>query len=82
MIQAFYVLILGALAGWVAGFLMNYPNRNLLNTIIIGVSGSILGYYLFDFIGFEPKKLLGTFLMALFGSCAVLWLLRLIKTRF
>jgi uncharacterized membrane protein YeaQ/YmgE (transglycosylase-associated protein family) len=82
MIHAIQVLLLGAAAGWVAGILMKYPNKNILNTLIIGIAGSILGNYIFDFIDIMPRKLLGTFVMALVGSCAVLWLLRWIKTRF
>jgi|JI7StandDraft_1071085.scaffolds.fasta_scaffold292023_2 uncharacterized membrane protein YeaQ/YmgE (transglycosylase-associated protein family) len=82
MIHAIKILLLGAAAGWVAGLIMGYPNKNTLNILIIGVLGSILGSYIFDFIDVEPKRLLGTFVMSLVGSCAVLWLLRWIKTRF
>jgi uncharacterized membrane protein YeaQ/YmgE (transglycosylase-associated protein family) len=81
MIHAIQVLLLGAAAGWVAGLLMKYPTKNALNTIIIGIAGSIVGNYIFDFIDIMPRKLLGTFVMALVGSCVVLWLLRWIKER-
>lgn len=81
MFYALQILLLGAVAGWLAGKLMNYPTKDFLNTLIIGVAGSLLGSYIFDFVGFVPKKILGTFLMALIGSCVVLWLIRWIKMR-
>ena len=82
MIHAIQILLLGAFAGWIAGLIMNYPSKNFLNTLIIGILGSILGNYLFEFMDIMPRRLLGTFVMALVGSCVVLWLLRWIKTRF
>lgn len=81
MFYALQILLLGAVAGWLAGKIMNYPNKDILNTLIIGVAGSLMGSYIFDFVGFVPKKILGTFLMALTGSCVVLWLIKWIKTR-
>jgi uncharacterized membrane protein YeaQ/YmgE (transglycosylase-associated protein family) len=82
MINAIQILLLGAAAGWVAGLLMKYPTRNWLNTLIIGIVGSMLGNYLFEFMDITPKRLIGTFVMSLVGSCVVLWLLRWIKERF
>ena len=80
MIHALQILLLGAAAGWLAGILMRQPGKGLLNVIIIGILGSIVGSYLFEWIDLEPKRILGTFIMALVGSCVVLLLLRWLKS--
>ena len=79
MLHALQILLLGAAAGWLAGILMRQPGKGILTNIIIGILGSIVGSYLFEWIDLEPKRILGTFIMALVGSCVVIWIMRWLK---
>lgn len=82
MFYAIQILILGGLAGWLASVIMGYRKQNILNALLLGVLGSIVGSYIFDFMDIAPRRLVGTFVMTLVGSCAVLWLMQWFKERF
>lgn len=76
------LLLLGALAGWAAGIVMNHRSKSNLDTIIIGIIGSWVGSRIFDAVDIAPRRLVGTFVMALVGSIAVLWVIQWVKRRF
>ncbi len=44
-------LVVGAIAGWLAGNIMKGRGFGLIGNIIIGIVGGILGGYLFGLIG-------------------------------
>lgn len=73
-------LAIGAVAGWLAEFIMG-GNSSLLINIVVGVLGSFLGAYLFNYFGISLLSgLLGTIMTALFGAIVLIFMVRLIRS--
>ena len=74
------LLLIGAIAGWLATQIMKGRTYGLVGNIIIGVIGAFLGGWLFDLVGLSVSGgLLGALLTALVGAIVLLWILRLLK---
>jgi uncharacterized membrane protein YeaQ/YmgE (transglycosylase-associated protein family) len=73
------LLILGILSGWLASYLLQTRQSNWLNYMLIGVLGSFIGRYIFNFCGISTTNIIGTFIMMLCGAAALLWLMKRIK---
>jgi uncharacterized membrane protein YeaQ/YmgE (transglycosylase-associated protein family) len=43
-----YVIVIGALAGWIAGLLMKGRGFGCLANIVIGIIGAVIGGWLFN----------------------------------
>jgi len=75
-----YFLLIGALAGWLAGKLTKGSGFGVLGNVVIGVLGALLGGYLLRSLGlFSDGSLIGTLLTALIGAIVLLFLLSLVK---
>jgi len=51
----FYVLIIGAVSGWLAGQLVKGGGSGLLWNIILGIVGSFVGGWLLGKLGVQPN---------------------------
>jgi uncharacterized membrane protein YeaQ/YmgE (transglycosylase-associated protein family) len=51
----------------------------LLGNIVVGVIGSLLGGFLFDFFGIQPGGIPGYLMAAVVGAVSFLVIVRLIK---
>jgi uncharacterized membrane protein YeaQ/YmgE (transglycosylase-associated protein family) len=73
-------LVIGAIAGWLAGQIMKGSGFGLVGDIVIGIVGAVVGGWLLPRIGvFVLGGMLGEVLSAVIGACVVLLLVRLIK---
>ena len=58
--QSFIVwLIIGALAGWLAGKVVHGYGFGLLANIVIGILGAVVGGYILPQLGFIPASAAG-----------------------
>ncbi len=77
-----WFLIIGAIAGWLAGQFMKGSGFGLLGDIVVGVIGAFLGGWLFGKLGIWPGGgLLGSLIVAFVGAIILLFLVRLIRRR-
>lgn len=77
-----WFLIIGAIAGWLAGQFMKGSGFGLLGDIVVGVIGAFLGGWIFGKLGIWPGGgLLGSLIVAFVGAIILLFLVRLIKRR-
>jgi uncharacterized membrane protein YeaQ/YmgE (transglycosylase-associated protein family) len=75
-----WFLIIGAIAGWLAGKFMRGAGFGLLGDIIVGIIGAVLGGWLFGALGIYPGGgLIGSLIVAFVGAVLLLFLVRLIK---
>ena len=81
MLYLVWVVLVGILAGWLAGQITKGSGFGLLGDLIVGVLGSLLGSFLFGLIGIIAYSLLGRLVMAVVGAIVLLWLIRVIKRR-
>ncbi len=77
MLYLLWVVLIGILAGWLAGQITKGRGFGLLGDLIVGILGSLLGSFLFELLGIYG--LLGRLVMAVIGAIVLLWLIRLIK---
>jgi uncharacterized membrane protein YeaQ/YmgE (transglycosylase-associated protein family) len=72
-----WFLIIGALAGWLAGLVMKGRGFGLLGDLLVGILGAILGGWLFG--AYFGGGLVGSLLVAFLGAVILLFLVSLIK---
>ncbi len=73
MEQIIILLIIGAVAGWLASKLMKNRSMSLIWTIILGIAGAYIGNIILDFAGIHTSRLLGEILSATFGAVVLLY---------
>lgn len=74
-----WFLIIGVLAGWLAGKLMRGQGYGLLGDLLLGIVGALVGGLLFGILGLSAFGFLGSLVMATAGAVVVLLLVRAIK---
>jgi uncharacterized membrane protein YeaQ/YmgE (transglycosylase-associated protein family) len=73
-------LIIGAIAGWLAGSLMKGGGFGLLGDIVVGILGAVVGGWLFGFLGIGlGGGLIGSIITATIGAVILIAILRAIK---
>jgi uncharacterized membrane protein YeaQ/YmgE (transglycosylase-associated protein family) len=73
-------LVIGAIAGWLAGQIMKGGGFGLVGDIVVGIVGAVVGGWLLPRIGvFVLGGMLGEILNAVIGACLVLFVARLFK---
>jgi uncharacterized membrane protein YeaQ/YmgE (transglycosylase-associated protein family) len=74
-------LIIGAIAGWLAGQIMKGGGFGLVGDIVVGIIGALIGGWLWGFLrlpGIGPWWLTAI-IAATIGACILLFILRLVK---
>lgn len=78
-------IIIGALAGWIGSKIMGTDARQgALANIVIGIIGAVVGGFISRyFFGNDAStnSLLGSFLIALMGSCVVIFAFKILSPR-
>ena len=73
-------LIVGAVAGWLAGLIVKGYGFGLLGNMVVGVIGAFLGGFLLArFHLIHVEGMVGTLITATIGAVILLLLLRLIR---
>ena len=73
-------LIIGGVAGWLAGLVMQGGGYGLIGDIIIGIIGSVVAGWLFGSLGVAPGAgLIGSIIAAAIGAIVLIFVLRLIR---
>jgi uncharacterized membrane protein YeaQ/YmgE (transglycosylase-associated protein family) len=75
-----WFIIVGLVAGWLAGVIMKGGGFGVVGDIVVGIIGALLGGWLFSTMGVSAGGgLLGAIVVALIGAIILIFLLRLIK---
>ncbi len=77
--QILSFLIIGGIAGWLAGKIMKGSGFGLWANIGIGVVGALLGGTLLGQFGIRMEGLIGRLLTATAGAVMLLWLAKLVN---
>ena len=73
------LLVVGAIAGWLAGMIMKKGGFGLPINIIVGIVGAVIGKYVFDFLDISIRGLGGSIISATVGAVLLLFVVKLIK---
>ena len=75
-----YFIIIGAVAGWLAGKIMAGGGFGLPMNMVLGIIGGVVGGWLFGLLGISTDGgLIGSLVTALAGAILILYVGRLIK---
>jgi uncharacterized membrane protein YeaQ/YmgE (transglycosylase-associated protein family) len=73
-------LLVGAIAGWLAGLIVRGFGFGLIGNIVVGIIGALVAGYLFPRLGIGlPAGLIGEILSAVVGAVIVLVIIGLIR---
>jgi uncharacterized membrane protein YeaQ/YmgE (transglycosylase-associated protein family) len=73
-------LLVGLVAGWLAGVLAKGGSFGLLGNIIVGIVGAFIGGYLFQTLGIAAGSgMIGSIIVATIGALVLIYVIRLIK---
>ncbi len=75
-----WFILIGLVAGWLAGVLMKGGGFGIVGDIVIGVVGALIGGFTFNALGISMGGgLLGSIIVATIGAVILIFMLRLIK---
>jgi len=73
-----WFVIIGLVAGWLAGLLVKGGGFGFLGDIVVGIIGAVLGGFLFGLLGLAAYGLIGGIIVATVGALVFIWILRLV----
>jgi uncharacterized membrane protein YeaQ/YmgE (transglycosylase-associated protein family) len=76
-----WFIIIGGLAGWIAGRIMRGGGFGLLGNIVVGIIGGILGGFLFGVLGIAAGGIIGSLITAVVGAIVLLFIVGLFKKK-
>jgi uncharacterized membrane protein YeaQ/YmgE (transglycosylase-associated protein family) len=74
-----WTLVIGGLAGWIAGKIMKGSGYGLLVDILLGIVGGWLGGFLFGLIGIGTYNIIGELVVSIVGAVVLIWLIHAIR---
>lgn len=78
--DAFWFIVIGLAAGWLAGLIMGVGGQGLVGDLIVGVIGALLGGFLFQAVGISVGGgLLSSLIVATMGAISLISGLRVIR---
>jgi uncharacterized membrane protein YeaQ/YmgE (transglycosylase-associated protein family) len=79
MLDLLYYIVIGLIAGWLAGRILKERSMGLLGNLVIGVIGAVLGAYIFEFFGISSGGLIGTLISAVIGAVILLYVIQALR---
>ena len=74
------LIIVGLIAGWLAGLITQGGGFGLVGNIVIGIIGAFIGFYLLPYLHVPlPSSLVGTILAATLGAVILLFIVGLLR---
>ncbi len=74
------MIVVGAIAGWLAGKIVRGFGFGLIWNIVIGISGAFVGVWLLTRLGFAPfAGFFGSIVNATIGAVVLLFIIGLIR---
>ena len=74
-------LVVGLIAGWLAGLMMKGSGYGILGDIVVGLIGSLVGGLILSFFVVGAAGFWGSILVAFIGACVLIFALRAFSGR-
>jgi uncharacterized membrane protein YeaQ/YmgE (transglycosylase-associated protein family) len=75
-----WFLVVGIVAGWLAGLLVKGGGFGVIGDLVVGVIGAVLGGWLFSTLGASAGGgLLGSIIVATVGAVVLLFIVRVVR---
>jgi uncharacterized membrane protein YeaQ/YmgE (transglycosylase-associated protein family) len=73
-------IVVGIVAGWLAGLVMKGSGYGVVGDLIIGLIGALVGGFLFSAVGvWASGGLVGSILVAFIGACILIFVVRFLS---
>ena len=72
-------IVVGLIAGFLAGKVMKGGGFGMLMDIVVGIAGGILGGFVFGLLGIYTGSLIGSIVVAFVGAVLLIWIVRQLK---
>ena len=73
-------IIIGILAGWLAGKLMRGAGYGLIGDLILGLIGGVIGGWIFAQLKVAgPEGMIGSLVVATIGAVILVWITHLVR---
>jgi len=76
-----WYIIIGIVAGFVAGKIMRGGGFGILANLVLGIIGGVLGGWLFTLLGIATYGIIGSLITATVGAIVLLWIASLFSNR-
>jgi uncharacterized membrane protein YeaQ/YmgE (transglycosylase-associated protein family) len=76
-----WFLLVGLVAGWLAGKIMKGSGYGVIGDLVLGVIGAIVGGFLFRLVGIAAYGLIGSIIVATIGAIVLVALARALKKK-
>ncbi len=73
------LLVVGLVAGWLAGRIMKGAGFGLVGDLVVGVIGAFIGVWLLGLFGLSVGGTIGLLVASLVGALLLLYVIRLVK---
>jgi uncharacterized membrane protein YeaQ/YmgE (transglycosylase-associated protein family) len=78
-VHLIWFLLVGLVAGWLAGKLTRGAGYGVVGDIVIGVIGAFVGGFLFRLLGLAAGGTIGSIVMATVGAVVLVLVVRALK---
>jgi len=75
----FYIVLIGLVAGWLAGLVMRGRGFGMIGDIVIGILGALVGGAVFNALGVNKMGVTGSLVAAFIGAVILVFLIKLFK---
>lgn len=72
-----WYIIIGMIAGFIAGKIMRGGGFGLLVNLLVGIVGGLLGGWVFGLLGIATSGILGSLITSVIGAVLLLWIISL-----
>lgn len=79
--EVIWFLIIGGVAGWIAGELMRGDGFGVLGNIVVGIVGAVIGGFVFDLLNVTAYGLIGSLVMSVVGAVVLLFIVGMFQGR-
>ena len=73
-------IIVGIIAGFLAGKIMNGSGYGIFMDLVLGLLGGIFGRFVLGLVGIGSNGIIGSILIATFGSIMLIWIVRWVRS--
>lgn len=75
-----WTIVVGIIAGWLAGLIMKGDGFDLIWDLILGIAGAVVGGWLFGLLGLSASGgLVGSIIVATIGAVFLIFISRLLR---
>lgn len=74
-----WFLLVGLIAGWIAGLVMRGRGFGMIGDIVVGIVGAVIGGMVFRMLGLSAYGTFGAIAMAAIGAIVLLSIIKVLK---